>query len=135
MANDDKRRKSFWEDDEDEDAGSLQPRRPGGPGTPGSTTGASGKSDKPTDGKDIDRLIQETRTLMEQTHQLYMMYLSGVERRPPIEKARLLESRVAEIQRTGSNVTATKFKITQFVALYNTTRELWERKLKEKEKR
>jgi hypothetical protein len=135
MAKDDKRRKSFWDDDEEEDAGSLQPKRPGGPGTFGGATGVPGKSDKPLDSKDMDRLIQETRTLMEQTHQLYMMYLSGVERRPPIEKARLLESRVAEIQRTGSNVTATKFKISQFVALYNTTRELWERKLKEKEKK
>jgi hypothetical protein len=116
MAQDDKRRKSFWEDDEDEETGVAQPQ-------------------KPSDSKDIDRLVQEARTLMEQTHQLYLMYLSGIERRPPIEKAKFLESRVEELKRLGGNVTAAKFKISQFVTLYNTTRELWERKLREKEKK
>jgi hypothetical protein len=130
MANDDKRRKSFW-DDQEEDTGFIQPKKQGSPGQGGS----SQKSDKPLDSKDIDRLIQEARTLMEQTHQLYQMYLSGIERRPPVEKAKFLEARIAEIQRQGGNVTTNKFKISQLVALYNTTRELWDRKLKEKEKK
>jgi hypothetical protein len=130
MAQDDKRRKSFWEDDEDEETGFNQPQKSVQPGKAGEKQDA-----KPLDSKDIDRLIQEARTLMEQTHQLYFMYLSGIERRPPIEKAKFLESRVEELRRLGGNVTAAKFKISQFVTLYNTTRELWERKLREKEKK
>jgi len=106
-----------------------------GSSKPQNRTTASPKSDKPLDSKDIDSLIQEARTLMEQTHKLYQMYLSGIERRPPVEKAKFLEARIAEIQRQGGNITTNKFKISQLVALYNTTRELWDRKLKEKEKK
>ena len=123
MAKQEDRRKKFWEDDESKD-----------------------KDDKPASGKkgdgpaaaagsdEVDRKIHEARVLMEQTHQMYQNFFSGIERRMPIEKTKLLESKINELQRTGTNLTTSKFKISQFIAQYTTMKELWERKLRDRER-
>lgn len=127
MAKANERRKNFWDDKEDEDdvdLGVAARRRGQVVETP----------TKVEDSADIDRKINETRALMEQTHQLYQQYFSGVERRPPLEKVKFLETKVGELQRIGTNVTTARFKITQFISQYTTMKELWERKLREKER-
>ncbi len=124
MSNDDERRKKFWEDDEDETSpGIVLPGR------------ASSASTKLQDSGEIDRKISEIKILIEQTHQLYLQYFNGVEKRTPIEKVKLLESKIAEIQRTPVAVTAMKFKVTQLVTQYQGMKDLWERKLKERERK
>jgi hypothetical protein len=123
MSNDDERRKKFWEDDEDTNTGIVVPGRSGS------------SSNKPQDSADIDRKINEIRSLMDQTHQLYLQYFNGVEKRTPIEKLKMLESKIAEIQRTPVAITAMKFKVTQLVTQYQGMKDLWERKLKERERK
>jgi hypothetical protein len=119
MANDDQRRKNFWDDEEDEIPA----------GRSGQTAPASGG-----DSGEIDRKIHEARVLMEQTHQLYLQYFNGVEKRTPIEKVKLLESKIQELQRMGSNLTAAKFRVSQFLSQYGQMKELWDRKLRERER-
>jgi len=72
---------------------------------------------------------------MEQTHQLYLQYFNGVEKRTPIEKVKLLETKIQDLQRLGSNLTAAKFRISQFLSQYGQMKELWDRKLREREKK
>jgi hypothetical protein len=123
MANDDQRRKNFWDDEEEEE---LRPAARSG----GATAPASGG-----DSGEIDRRIQEARVLMEQVHQLYLQYFNGVEKRTPIEKVKLLEGKIQELQRLGTNLTTAKFKISQFLSQYSQMKELWERKLRERERK
>ena len=125
MANDDQRRKNFWDEDEEEELSS--PKTGAGPGTVSGATGA--------DSAQIDQKIQEARVLMEQTHQLHLQFLNGVEKRIPIEKVKLLEGKINELQRLGTNLTAAKFRISQFLAQYAQMKELWERKLRERERK
>ena len=125
MSNSDERRKKFWEEDEEEDTGWVAPK----PGT------GSGSVTKASDSEEIDKKINETRILMDQTHQLYLQYFGGIERRPPIEKARLLEGKILELQRLNVTLTTAKFKISQFISQYKVMRELWERKLKDMERK
>ena len=122
MAQDNDRRKKFWEDDEEEE--DLRPK--------------TGKPQAPAGGADsaeIDRKIHEARVLMEQTHQLYQHFFNGIEKRTPIEKVKLLETKVNELQRMGTNITTAKFKISQFLSQYAQMKDLWERKLREREKK
>ena len=131
MPKDDKRGKSFWDDKEVTDTGIL--RRPtkdqSGNSSVSAKTGAVG------DSADIDKKIHEARVLMEQTHQLYQLYFNGVERRTPIEKVKILEAKIQELQKISVNLTAARFKISQFLTQYSGMKELWERKLRERERK
>jgi hypothetical protein len=123
MAKDDEKRKNFWDDEEAEEVG-IKARRAGQTGAPTTSN----------DSDEIDRKIHEAKTLMEQTHQLYQHYFNGIEKRVPIEKARLLETKIGDLQRTSSPQTTARFKINQFIAQYTTMKELWERKLRDLER-
>ena len=126
MAKDEGKRKNFWDDEEEEEDLGLKARRAGQTAGPASTGNES---------EDIDRKIHDARVLMEQTHQLYQHYFTGVEKRVPIEKAKLLESKIGELQRTGISQTTSRFKVTQFLSQYTTMKELWERKLRDMERK
>ncbi len=124
--------KKSWHDDEEQEevihskvkakAGVTQKAPP-------QRTGSLGFSDS----AEVDQKIHETKVLMEQTHHLYQHYFNGIEKRPPIEKARILEAKIAELQRITATITSAKFKVSQFILQYKTFRELWDRKLRNME--
>ena len=122
MAKEDDKRKNFWDDEVEEDDGKK------------SVKGA-GPSAAAKDSVEIDQKIQEARVLMEQTHQLYQQFFGGIEKRTPVEKLKMLETKINELQRIGTNLTTAKFKIGQFIAQYTTMKELWERKLRDRERK
>jgi hypothetical protein len=129
MAKSPERRKNFW-DEEEEDEGTglgIAERRRNQSVQPGAP--------KLDDSSEIDRKINDARVLMEQTHQLYQHYFNGIEKRIPIEKIKLLETKIGELQRTTGITTTARFKITQFLAQYTTMKELWERKLRDMERK
>ena len=121
MAKDDEKRKNYW-DEEEED---LPTRKPGAP---------AGVGNSQSDSAQIDQKIHETQVLMDQTHQLYQQFFTGVEKRAPIEKVRLLESKINELQRISGSSPTARFKISQFIQNYNTFKDLWDRKLRDREK-
>ncbi|MBS1959156.1 MAG: hypothetical protein JST80_06790 [Bdellovibrionales bacterium] len=139
MARDGEKRKSIFDDDEDEEE-VLSPARKalksaatptkGRPEDKGKLFSQTGTVDSQT----LDIKLGDIKALMDQTHQLYNHYFNGIEKRPPIEKVRLLESRMAELQRAVVTTPTNKFKVSQFVMQYNTFRDLWQRKMREKEK-
>jgi len=115
MPKDDKRGKSFWDDREVTETGLLRkPEKQ--PSDKPAATGSSGGA-------------------VTSTHQLYLQFFNGVERRAPIEKVRLLESKISELQKISINLTAVRFKISQFLSQYSGMKELWERKLRERERK
>lgn len=117
MIDSSEKRKGYWDQEEDEEAAEK---------------GASGAS---PDGIFLTQKIQEALALLEQTHQLYLQYFNGVEKRVPIEKIQLLESKASELQRLASHGTSNKFKFTQFQQQYASMKDLWTRKLREKERK
>lgn len=133
MARDDGKRKSFFDDDEDED---LQSTMPGKKGSSAAGQAPEGKlfSGGQIDSATVDQKLADLKAIMDQTHQLYQHYFNGIEKRPPHEKARMLEARIAELQRVQLSTPTAKFKISQFILQYNTFRDLWDRKLRDKER-
>jgi len=130
MSNDEQRRKKFWEDDEGTETGLIR-----NPGKADSASPTPGKTGSAADSEKIDQKIHDARVLMEQTHQLYQLYFNGVERRTPIEKVKLLDGKIQELQKISVNLTAARFKINQFLSQYNQMKELWERKMRERERK
>ncbi len=123
MAKEDDKRKKFWEDDEEDQ--DLKPKA-------GKTSSIGNQSG---DSAQVDQKLHEAKVLMDQTHQLYLQFFGGIEKRTPIEKVKQLEGKINELQRLGTNITTSKFKISQFLAQYSTMKELWERKLRERERK
>ena len=127
MAKEDDRRKNFWDEEEEESVG-LRERRAG-------QTTAAPATNAASESEDIDRKIQDARVLMEQTHQLYQHYFHGIEKRIPIEKVKMLETKIQALQRTTASQTTSRFKMNQFLAQYTQMKELWERKLRDLERK
>ncbi len=136
MAKESEKRKNWFDDEEEDDLSSSKPSS-----TPGTTTRADRVND-PRAGQSAanngvvdEATLSDLRALMEQTHQLYLMYFQGVERRPPMEKFNLLEKKFADVQRTmGQAGSAFKFRIQQMQQQFSVYKELWARKSKEKER-
>ena len=127
MSREDEKRKKYWEDDEDEET-SLNLAKGGNVVNRGSPQDSKKTEDE------VNRKIQEAKVMLEQTHQLYQNYFNKVEKRAPIEKLRFLEAKINELKVLSTAMTSERFKINQVVSLYQTYRDLWERKLKEKER-
>lgn len=84
----------------------------------------------------FDADLREFEALIEQTHQLYQQFFTGSEKRVPIEKQQRIESKIAELNRSllhGNIVTSTqRFRVQQLLQRYQSFKDLWERKSKEK---
>lgn len=129
MARDDGKKKSMFDDDEDDELPSMMPGKKGLPKEEGKLfTGG------PVDSATVDQKLADIKAILDQTHQLYQHYFNGIEKRPPSEKARMLEARIAELQRVQLSTPTAKFKISQFILHYNTFKDLWDRKLRDKER-
>lgn len=120
MASSSERRKGFWDEDES-DQTSI-------------SINHSQSKPKESESEVLAKKIHEANVLIDQTHQLYLQYLNGVERRAPVEKAQLLEKMAGDLQRMSPQVTSNRFKLNQFLQHYQTMKDLWVRKLKEKER-
>ncbi len=121
-------RKNFWDDEEEEEL-SISQKRAG-------VTLTKGALERGLYGtEDIDKFLHEAKVLLDQTHQLYQHFFNGLEKRTPLEKIGLLEAKIAELQRTNTNITSAKFKISQFLSQYTQMKELWDRKLRERDRK
>jgi hypothetical protein len=137
MAKDNEKRKSRFDDEEDESEQMLSPAKRKlkvGAGESADPQHQLFSGSQAVDSQTLDIKLAEVKALMEQTHQLYQHYFNGIEKRPPIEKARLLESRIAELQRVSLTNATAKFKLSQFVIQYKSYQDLWQRRLRDKER-
>lgn len=111
------RRKGIWDDDEE--SGMIS--SPASPPQPNS--------------EQIDRKLKDFRLLVDQTHQLYLQYFNGIEKRPPVEKRKLIETQMVELQRLPQAQPTQRFKIQQAVQHFLSFKDLWERKLRDRERK
>ncbi len=81
----------------------------------------------------VDGLIHQVNVLVEQLDRLYTMYFQGLEKLPPIQKRKLLEDLIEQLD-LGSKPTAQlRFKTQSARTKFATYRERWEKKLKDLE--
>jgi len=82
----------------------------------------------------LEDLIEKIPPLIEQVNQLYNMYLSGVEKRPPIERRQYLDQCIAQLGAFPKPTQVAQFKATTLLQTYQTHRDRWDRLLRAKEK-
>ncbi len=130
MASSSEKRKGYWDEKEEEEEESLSSKRGGAGGVK-----PKGEEPRSVDSQGLAKKIQEATALLEQTHQLYLLYFNGIEKRPPAEKVIQLDAKALELQKLATQGVSHKFKVTQYIQHFNSLKELWARKLREKEHR
>jgi len=91
------------------------------------------KAPNTSDSERLFQIIAKIEPLVEQVNQLYNMYFSGVERRPPLEQRKNLDQMVETIRAMPKPTTAAQFRFNTIYSLYKTYLDRWERLLKQKE--
>lgn len=128
MAKDDDAWRRFREREDEkekgEDAPSLRDKRlaTGLSPTPGPL---------PTNTQDIDKLVQQIEPLIEQVNNLYGMFFSGVEKRPPQEKRRLLDAMVMQLTNAPKPNPGVQFRSQTIIQRHQTHRDRWEKMMKD----
>lgn len=114
------RRKGFWDEKEEDQT----------------STSAEFSQQKvlKSESEELTKKMHTVSMILDQTNALYLQYFNGVEKRPPTEKALLLERMFQELQILNPKMTTNRFKLTQFEQHYRSIKDLWARKLKAKEK-
>lgn len=84
--------------------------------------------------EDLNKWVEQVPILIEQLSHLYTMYFQGIERRPPIEKRKLLESLMYRIQGASKTSTVVQFRAQTLVGQIQAQLERWDRQLRAKEK-
>lgn len=69
-------------------------------------------------------------TMIDQVHNLYQMFIAGVERLPPKEKQALIEKSIANLQGNLSQTPATKFRFNTLNTRFLSYKDRWEKMMK-----
>ena len=97
-------------------------------------TRTSGRRAEPqSEGAKIDELVERAEPLIEQVNSLYGMYLSGLEKLPPNERRRQLETLMTQLLQMHKPNSAYKFRIETVNAKFNLFREKWDRIIRDLE--
>jgi hypothetical protein len=78
----------------------------------------------------LNDLLGRIEPLMEQVNQLYNQYVSGIEKRPPLERRKQLDQAMQMIGHLPKSTSALKFKCATVQSRYTTFTEQWDRKLR-----
>jgi hypothetical protein len=113
-----------WEDEDEETSGI-----PSSAHQPGRSPVSSPETAK------LSELLDRAEPLIEQVNNLYNQYNAGAERRPPIERRQHLDQLIETINVMSKPTPALRFRSQSVLTRYITTKERWERVLKEVEKR
>ncbi len=81
----------------------------------------------------LTQMIEQVPGLIEQVNNLYNMYFSGAEKRPPIERRKHLDQQMLSIQMTAKPTPAIQFRATNVMSTYNTHKDRWDKRLRELE--
>ena len=78
----------------------------------GSKTAIMGRAESReiiSDTQEVSNLIERATNLIEQVHGLYQRYLAGAEKRPPVEKRKLLEQTMQIIEKSVKYIPCSTF--------------------------
>ena len=79
---------------------------------------------------EVEELLQKIDPLIEQLNNLYHMYLAGVEKRPPVERRRVLDSMVRKILDSNKQTLGVKFRASTLASRYQMHCERWDKQLR-----
>lgn len=82
---------------------------------------------------ELTQHLEQVPMLLEQLGHLYNMYMSGIERRPPVEKRKHLEHVIAKIQAAPKATSSIRFKCSAVVQQAQAHFERWDKLLRKLE--
>lgn len=82
----------------------------------------------------LQDLLDRIPPLIEQVNQLYNMYFSGAEKRPPVERRQYLDQCIAQLGAFPKPTQAAQFRATTLLQTYQTHKDRWDRLLKQRER-
>jgi len=95
----------------------------GGKGGGDTLSGASGAK--------FEELAHRAEPLIEQVNNLYQMYATGLEPRPPMEQRKMLDQLVTTMATMGKPTPAQQFRFSNLQQKYTAYKDRWERLLKD----
>jgi hypothetical protein len=106
-------------------------KKPGGSkGALALSTEAGSEKSIAVEDQDLDTLFLQVPNLMEHLNNLYNMYIAGVEKRPPIEKRKLLDRIKNAIVDAPKPTASSRFKSSVLTAQIQTGCEKWDKLLR-----
>ncbi len=90
------------------------------------------KSTPETDQK-LEGLTHQAEVLIEQVDRLYTLYFQGMEKLPPIQKRKILDDMMDQIDREAKPTAQQRFKAQSARTKYSTYKDRWDKKLKDLE--
>jgi hypothetical protein len=78
---------------------------------------------------ELDKLEEDTRKLKNK----YDQFFSGITKMPPTHERRLVEVYIHELSKKKIRDNARRFRLSQLLSRYNQYREMWGRKMRERE--
>jgi len=81
----------------------------------------------------VDAILGQIDPIVDQISNLYQMYLSGIERLPPIEKRKLLDGHLAQLYSASKSGTASQFRIQAATTKIRTHIDRWDRLMRDLE--
>ena len=81
----------------------------------------------------LSELLDRVGPMLEQLNNLYAMYFSGVERRPPIERRQVLEAMIQQIGALPKPTPAISFRVQTVLTSFNSHRDRWDKMLRDRE--
>jgi hypothetical protein len=78
----------------------------------------------------LNELLERAEPMIEQVNTLYNQYFVSAERRPPIERRRLLDEMMQTIHLMKKPTQSLRFRATALHARYTTHKERWNKKLR-----
>jgi hypothetical protein len=79
---------------------------------------------------DLERMIGDAESLMDQLNAIYNQFLSGSEQRPPIEKRKNLERQIDLIAGAPKAQSQIRFKCNNTVSRFHTLTERWDKQMR-----
>jgi hypothetical protein len=77
--------------------------------------------------------MEQTSVLIDQVNSLYSQFLAGIEKRPPLERRKLLDDQMTKLSNASKLSASIKFRFSSLLSRYQTHRDRWDRSIKELE--
>jgi ABC-type phosphate transport system auxiliary subunit len=78
----------------------------------------------------LEEILERAETMIDQVHNLYRMFLVGVERIPPVERRKQLNQLMDTAALMGKATAAQRFRFSAIQSRYTAHTEQWDRMLK-----
>ena len=85
------------------------------------------------DSAHFEDLMSRLEPMIDQVDSLYIQYVKGVERRPPLERRKTLDQLMATVSMMGKPTQGAQFRYNTLHASYNTHRDKWDKMLRDLE--